>query len=87
MDLALHLVENDLGADVARAVARELVMFVQRPGGQAQFSTQLAGQLADTEPLWDVQRWIADHPAADLSVDTLASQARLRRAGVPPARG
>ena len=44
MDLALHLVENDLGADLARAVARELVMFVQRPGGQAQFSTQLAAQ-------------------------------------------
>ena len=69
--------EDDLGRDAALDVARQLVVFLRRPGNQAQFSAQLAGQLADREPLRDVQRWIADHPFADLSVETLASQANL----------
>jgi transcriptional regulator GlxA family with amidase domain len=96
IDLALALVEEDLGRVAALHIARQLVVFLRRPGNQAQFSTQLAGQLADTEPLWDVQRWIADHPAADLSVDTLASQASLSprqfarafaaAVGMPPGR-
>jgi len=77
IDLALALVEDDLGRDAALDVARQLVVFLRRPGNQAQFSAQLAGQLADREPLRDVQRWIADHPSADLSVETLASQANL----------
>jgi transcriptional regulator GlxA family with amidase domain len=50
MDLALALVEEDLGRDVALAVARNLVMFVRRPGGQSQFSTLLQLQVADREP-------------------------------------
>jgi transcriptional regulator GlxA family with amidase domain len=75
--LALALVEDDLGRDAALDIARNLVVFLRRPGNQAQFSAQLAGQLADREPLRDVQRWIADHPAADLSVETLAGQANL----------
>ena len=62
MDLALAMLEEDHGRDVARAVARELVMFLQRPGGQSQFSTQLAVQAADREPLRELQAWIADHP-------------------------
>ncbi len=96
IDLALALVEEDLGRDAALDVARQLVVFLRRPGNQAQFSAQLAGQLADREPLRDVQRWIADHPAADLSVDTLASQASLSprqfarafaaEVGMPPGR-
>ena len=53
------------------------MVFLRRPANQAQFSTQLAAQLADREPLREVQRWIADHPAADLSVETLASRASL----------
>ena len=77
IDLALALVEDDLGRDAALDVARQLVVFLRRPGNQAQFSAQLAGQLADREPLRDVQRWIADHPFADLPVETLASQANL----------
>jgi transcriptional regulator GlxA family with amidase domain len=77
IDLALALVEDDLGRDAALDIARHLVVFLRRPGNQAQFSAQLAGQLADREPLRDVQRWIADHPAADLSVETLAGQANL----------
>ena len=76
MDLALALVEEDLGPRVALEVARWLVVFVKRPGGQAQFSAQLAGQSADRAPLRELQAWIADHLDADLSVP------RARGAGV-----
>jgi transcriptional regulator GlxA family with amidase domain len=96
IDLALALVEEDLGRDAALEIARHLVVFLRRPGNQAQFSAQLAAQLANREPLRDVQRWIADHPAADLSVETLASRARLSprqfarafaaEVGMPPGR-
>src|SRR5215469_16394874 len=61
IDLALALVEEDHGRRVALGVARELVMFLHRPGGQSQFSVQLAMQSADREPIRDLQGWIADH--------------------------
>ena len=77
MDLALALVEEDLGRDIALAVSRWLVMFVQRPGGQSQFSSQLAGQLAERQPLRELQAWIGDHPTADLSVDALAARVAM----------
>lgn len=77
IDLALALVEEDRGRDVALAIARGLVMFLRRPAGQSQFSAQLAGQVADREPLREVQRLIADHPDADLSVPALAAAANL----------
>jgi len=75
MDLALALVEEDLGPRVALEVARWLVVFVKRPGGQAQFSVQLAGQSAERSPLRELQAWIADHIDADLSVPALAARA------------
>ena len=75
MDLALALVEEDLGPRVALEVARWLVVFVKRPGGQAQFSAQLAAQAADRAPLRDLQAWMADHLDADLSVPALAGRA------------
>ncbi len=77
IDLALALVEEDLGRDVALAVARLLVVFLRRPGGQAQFSAQLAHQFAEREPLRDLQAWIADHPTADLSVEALARRVAM----------
>src|ERR1700677_302027 len=77
IDLALALVEEDLGRDEALAIARGLVVFLRRPGNQAQFSAQLAAQVAHREPLRDVQQWIADNPAADLSVEALAGRASL----------
>jgi transcriptional regulator GlxA family with amidase domain len=96
IDLALALAEDDLGREAALDIARHLVVFLRRPGNQAQFSAQLAGQLASREPLRDVQRWIAEHPAADLSVEALASQASLSprqfarafaaEVGMPPGR-
>jgi transcriptional regulator GlxA family with amidase domain len=77
IDLALALVEEDLGRDVALTVARHLVVFLRRPGNQAQFSAQLAAQTARREPLREVQRWITEHPADDLSVEALAARAAL----------
>jgi len=75
MDLALALVEEDLGRDVAMEAARWLVVFLQRPGGQAQFSAQLAAQAADRTPLRELQAWIPDHLDEDLSVPALARRA------------
>lgn len=77
IDLALALVEDDLGRDVALAVSRWLVMFVQRPGGQSQFSAQLAAQVAERDPLRDLQAWIVEHPAADLTVEALAGRVAM----------
>jgi transcriptional regulator GlxA family with amidase domain len=75
MDLALSLVEENIGRDVALEAARWLVLFLKRPGGQAQFSSQLASQLADREPLRELQAWVADNLDGDLSVPALARRA------------
>ncbi|MGW7255465.1 GlxA family transcriptional regulator [Streptomyces sp. NPDC054834] len=77
IDLALALVEEDLGRETALVIARHLVVFLRRPGNQAQFSAQLAAQTAQREPLREVQRWITEHPADDLTVESLAARARL----------
>ncbi len=77
MDLTLALVEEDLGADVALAVARWLVMFAKRPGGQAQFSGPLAAQSAERRPLRDVQEHVRARPGADLSVRALSELANM----------
>ncbi|MFJ6792917.1 GlxA family transcriptional regulator [Streptomyces sp. NPDC091268] len=77
IDLALALVEEDFGRDLALTVARHLVVFLRRPGNQAQFSAQLAAQTARREPLRDVQQWITEHPQEDLGVEALAARARL----------
>jgi transcriptional regulator GlxA family with amidase domain len=77
MDLALALVEEDLGRETALAAARWLVLFLQRPGGQTQFSAQLAAQTADRAPLRELQAWIPDHLDEDLSVPALACRAAM----------
>ncbi|MDT0430896.1 MULTISPECIES: GlxA family transcriptional regulator [Streptomyces] len=77
IDLALALVEEDHGREVALAVARHLVVFLRRPGNQAQFSAQLTAQTAARAPLREVQHWITEHPDADLCVEALAARARL----------
>lgn len=96
MDLALALVEDDLGRDTALAIARRLVLFLRRPGSQSQFSAQLAAQVAEREGLRSVQRWIAEHPGEDLSVARMADRAGMSvrhfarsfrdEVGVTPAR-
>jgi transcriptional regulator GlxA family with amidase domain len=77
MDLALSLVEEDHGRAVALAVARELVMFLKRPGGQSQFSAHLAAQVSDKTAVRDVQDYILDNLGADLGAQTLAERARM----------
>ena len=77
MDLALALVEEDLGREVALETARWLVVFLQRPGGQAQFSAQLAAQTADRAPLRELQAWIPDHLDEDLTVPALARRSNM----------
>ena len=75
IDLALALVEEDLGPEVAREVARWLVLFLKRPGGQAQFSVPLDGPAANRPALRAVQEWIPSHLDEDLSVAALAERA------------
>jgi transcriptional regulator GlxA family with amidase domain len=76
IDLALALVEEDLGQSVALAVARYLVVFLKRPGGQAQFSAALALQAAD-DRFGQLHEWINGHLAGDLSLSVLAAQAGM----------
>ena len=77
MDLALALAEEDHGREVALQTARTLVVYARRPGGQSQFSVQLAHQSAERQPLRELQAWIAEHPDADLSVPALAGRMHL----------
>ena len=77
IDLALALVAEDHGHQVSASVARHLVVYLQRSGGQAQFSGLLAAQGADTQPIRDLVWWIRDHLANDLSVPALARQTNL----------
>jgi transcriptional regulator GlxA family with amidase domain len=74
IDLALALVEEDLGRAVALAVARYLVVFLKRPGGQAQFSAALALQAAE-DKFGALHDWVNDHLGNDLSLSVLAEQA------------
>jgi len=77
VDMALGLVEEDLGPDVALAVARQLVVFFKRPGGQSQFSSALSAQQAARPALRELQAWIAGHLDEDLSVAVLARRATM----------
>ena len=77
IDLALALVEEDHGRDLAVSVARHMVMYLKRPGGQSQYSVPLAAQARTRSPIARVQAWILDHPERDLSVSTLASHAAM----------
>jgi transcriptional regulator GlxA family with amidase domain len=79
MDLALALVEEDLGSKVALAVARQLVLFLTRPGGQSQFSRLLEGQASARGPLREVLVWAVEHLDKDLSVENLALHAAMSR--------
>jgi transcriptional regulator GlxA family with amidase domain len=77
MDLALALVEHDHGCELALTAARELVMFVHRPGGFPQISAQLAVRRPRRVPIRDVLAFIAEHPDADLSVPALARRCAM----------
>ncbi|MGC5224487.1 GlxA family transcriptional regulator [Micromonospora sp. DT81.3] len=77
IDLALALVADDHGARAAGEVARQLVVYLRRSGGQAQFSAVLAAQSSDHEPVRDVLTWLTDNLTADLSIPALAVRANL----------
>jgi transcriptional regulator GlxA family with amidase domain len=77
IDLALAMIEADHGSDAALAVAREMVVYFKRPGGQQQFSEPLRFQLESSDRFADVITWIQSHLQADLSVDALAKRAFL----------
>lgn len=77
MDLALALVEQDLGARLALEVARWLVMYLRRPGGQAQFSAPLEAQMADRPAVAALIAWARAHLRDDLSVGALARRASM----------
>jgi len=96
IDLSLALLEEDHGAALALEVARMMVVFLKRPGNQAQFSVSLAAQKTERKPLHELRVWMAEHLTADLSVEALAKRVAMSprnfqrafaaEAGKPPAR-
>jgi len=96
MDLALALVEDDLGRDVALAIARRLVLFLRRPANQSQFSAPLAAQVAERDGLREAQRYVVEHPNHDCTIAALSDVAVMSernfarcftaQVGVTPAR-
>jgi transcriptional regulator GlxA family with amidase domain len=74
IDLALGWVEEDCGAGLAYEAARELVLFLRRPGGQPQLSVSLAAQASEMTGIRELQIWIAEHLATKLSVEDLAER-------------
>jgi transcriptional regulator GlxA family with amidase domain len=77
IDLALALIEDDLGAEAALAVAREMVVFYKRPGGQRQFSEPLRFQVDSTNRFKELGAWIHANLDEDFSVDELAARTFL----------
>src|SRR2546423_12453365 len=77
--MSLALVDDDHGADVALAVARELVVFLHRPGSESQFSAQLSAQLAGHDVIRSLQRYIVDRPSKSHTIDDLADRAAMSR--------
>lgn len=77
MDLALALVEEDLGAPAALEVARQLVMYVKRPGNQAQFSAPLAAQAQGNDRMGALVDWLLAHLHDDLGIERMAAQVAM----------
>lgn len=97
IDMALAMVEDDLGSPAALTVARDLVLFLKRPGGQSQFSVELQRQTVDSRHRFDdLHNWIRSCLSEDLSVPSLAAVAHMsprnfarvytRETGESPAR-
>lgn len=77
IDLALKLIEDDHGRELALMVARRLVVFLKRPGGQSQFSAHLAAQIATEGRIQAIQHWILDHLSMNLTIASLAARAAM----------
>jgi transcriptional regulator GlxA family with amidase domain len=79
IDLSLALIEEDYGPRMALAVARELVVYFKRAGGQEQYSEPLRFQIQSTDRFSEMAAWVAGHLHEDLSVDVLAERASCSR--------
>lgn len=77
IDLALAMVEEDHGAELALEISRWLVVYLRRPGGQSQFSAPLAAQVAERAGLRKLLLWMSENVQADLSVAALAQRANM----------
>lgn len=77
IDLALAMVEEDYGRDIALSVARDMVLYLRRPGTQSQFSRVLSQQEAEHQPIRELQGWLLDNLQMPLSVETLAAQCSM----------
>jgi transcriptional regulator GlxA family with amidase domain len=96
MDLAIALVEEDYGSELARRVAQGLVMFLRRPGNQAQFSVQVGTEFPDVEGAREIEKYISKNLDGDLRVEALAEAFHMsprnftrvftREVGVAPGR-
>lgn len=96
IDLALSFVEEDLGSEVSLQVAKTLVLFMRRPGGQAQFSSALSSEAGGGGSLGDLKAWMVDHLDADLSISALSNEVHMSprhfarvfasEVGMPPGR-
>jgi transcriptional regulator GlxA family with amidase domain len=96
MDMALALIEDDFDSSLALDVAREMVIYLRRPGGQSQFSAALSFQKSNRQAFRELEHWDLDHLDSDLSVDLLSrrsamsprnfSRAFTREIGITPAR-
>lgn len=96
IDLALALIEEDFGRALALEVARELVVYLKRPGNQAQFSVTLKHQDSDYRPIQDINNWLLEHLKEKITVELLAKKALMsprnfarvftRENGITPAK-
>ena len=96
IDLALSLVEEDWGWDIASMVARSMLIFMRRPGGQSQFSAYIFNEAKTRKDFRELQAYIVAHPNADLSVEKLAERMAMsprnfsrvfcREVGISPAK-
>ncbi|MBM7049274.1 MULTISPECIES: GlxA family transcriptional regulator [Rhizobium] len=77
IDLALSLVEEDHGKDTSMIVARYMVMFMKRPGGQSQFSAHLVGQMSETTLIQKAQGYVLSNLNRNLDVESLAHEAGM----------
>ena len=96
MDMALAFVEEDFDSSLALDVAREMVLYLRRPGGQSQFSAALSFQKSSRQAFRELERWVLDHLDSDLPVELLSRRAAMsprnfsrvfsREVGTTPAR-
>lgn len=79
MDMALAIIEEDCGRILAMEVARQMVLYLRRSGGQSQFSMHLKAQFAEMPVISRLQQWIIDNPQSDLRIEALAAHVAMSK--------